>query len=145
MSIAPIISISSEAPETSYAMERYRAAYKAAKAGANLADNVRYGGIFVAGVLVISGLLVYQALPSERYEKPLISGLLMATAVLIGLVSHIWGAVLSSQIRLLESMIDAAVHSSPFLTDDQRARIMFFERKGQTAGVDFKPKRRSAA
>jgi len=145
MNIAPVISISAEAPETSYAMDRYRMAYKAAKAGGDLADNVRYGGIFVACILVVAGLFVYQALPSERFEKPIVSGLLMATAVLIGLVSQIWGAVLSAQIRSLESMIDAAVHSSPFLTDDQRAAVMFFEQEGKKAGIEFKPKRPDAA
>ncbi|HEY6184690.1 MAG TPA: hypothetical protein VIW67_20765 [Terriglobales bacterium] len=145
MSIAPIISISSEAPETVYSMERYRLVYRAAKESRRLAENIRYGGLFAACVLVVAALFVYQGLPSERFEKPIVSGLLVAVAVISATICQVWGSILTAQSQLLETAIDAAVHTSPFLTDDQRAAVMFFEGEAKKSGVEIRPKRHGAA
>ncbi len=145
MSIAPVISISSEAPETTYALERYRLAYRAVRDGARFAENIRYGGLFVAGILMVAALFVYQGLPSERFERPLFSASLMAAAVIAAVVCQIWGTILSGQFQLLETAIDTAVHTSPFLTDDQRATLMFFEGAAKKLGVEIGPSMHTAA
>jgi hypothetical protein len=52
------------------------------------------------------------------------SVLLLVFAVIAVLGGRIWGKIFQAQGKLLEMSVDAAVNSSPFLSNEQRAAAM---------------------
>jgi len=93
MSTAKVIPFAPESLESTAAMERYRLAYHVAESAMNFAETVKLVGIFVAGLLVMTALMVFQWNPEERFGFPVISVSLVAGAVFVVLAAHIWGMV----------------------------------------------------
>jgi hypothetical protein len=67
---------------------------------------------------------VRQAIPSERFDFPIISLSMVTGVVLLALIANLWSTIFQVQARMLEIAIDAAVNSSPFLSNAQRAVIL---------------------
>jgi len=124
MSTARVIPFATDPSGSSPAMERYENAYHISKTAANFADTVSNVGTFLAGVIFVVALVVFQSFPDERSGFPVISVSLMAGAVLVVLASRLWATIFRVQGRMLQIATDSAVHSSPWLSHTQRARIM---------------------
>ena len=124
MSTARVIPFATDPSGSSPAMERYENAYHDSKTAANFAETVLNVGIFLAGVIFVVALVVFQSVPYERSGFPVISVSLMAGAVLVVLASRLWAMIFRVQGRMLQIVTDSAVYSSPWLSHAQRARIM---------------------
>jgi uncharacterized membrane protein len=124
MSTAKVIPFNSDSLESTAVMERYRKAYQTAERVIDFAETVKLSGIFLAGLIFIAALMVFQSIPAERSGFPVASAWLLAGAVFAVLASHLWSAVFRVQGRMLEAAIDSAVNSSPVLTTAQRMRLI---------------------
>ena len=124
MSTARVIPFTSDSLESTAVVERYRKAYQTAEKVIDFAETVKLSGIFLAGLIFIAALMVFQSIPAERSRFPVASAWLVAGAVFVVLASHLWSVVFRIQGRMLEATIDSAVNSSPLLTTAQRARAM---------------------
>jgi uncharacterized membrane protein len=124
MSTAKIISFTNDSVENTSAMERYREAYQTAERATDFAETVKLVGIFLAGLIFIAAVVVFQSSPAERSGFPVVSAWLIAGAVLVVLASHLWSMVFRIQGRMLEAAIDSAVNSSPLLSNAQRTRVI---------------------
>jgi len=105
-------------------MDRYENAYHVSKTATNFAETVLNVGIFLAGLIFVVALVVFESIPDERSGFPVISVSLMAGAGLVILASRLWAMIFRVQGRMLQIATDSAVHSSPWLSHTQRARIM---------------------
>ena len=124
MSTARVIPFPSDSLESTVTMERYREAYRTAAKATEFAETVKLWGIFLAGLLFIAALVVFQSSPAERSGFPVVSAWLVAGAVFVVLASHLWSVVFCVQGRMLEATIDSAVNSSPLISNAQRAQVM---------------------
>lgn len=106
------------------AMDRYENAYHTAKTASNFAETVLNVGILVAGLIFVGALVAFQTVPTERSGFPVISVSLIAGSIAVILASRLWAMVFRVQGRMLQIATDSAVHSSPWLSHAQRARIM---------------------
>jgi uncharacterized membrane protein len=124
MSTARVIPFISDSLESTAVMERYRKAYQTAEKMIDFAETVKLSGMFLAGLIFIAALIVFQSIPAERSGFPVTSAWLVAGAVFVVLASHLWSVVFRVQGRMLEATIDLAVNSSPLLTTAQRTRVI---------------------
>ncbi len=124
MGTAVVLPFPPEISESGAAVERYQDAYDVAEATTGLVETVKNGGIFLAGMVWIGALIVFQARPAERSGFPIVSALLVAGAVLLILISQILSIGLRVMAQLLAASIDSAVASSPFLSKAQRVEVM---------------------
>jgi uncharacterized membrane protein len=124
MSTARVIPFTSDSLESTAVMERYRKAYQTAERMIDFAENVRFSGMFLAGLVFIAALIVSQSIPAERSGFPVMSAWLVAGAVFVVLASHLWSVVFRVQGRMLEATVDLAVNSSPLLTTAERAQVI---------------------
>jgi uncharacterized membrane protein len=124
MSTATILPFPPESSETTGAIERYRHAYHVAQTTTDFAETVKLGGIFLGGVFVVAATIAYQLSRAWHSGFPVASLSLLACAIVAVLASHVWERVFQAQGRLLEMTVDAAVNSSPFLSNAQRAVAM---------------------
>lgn len=67
--------------------------------------------IFQYGELIVGAKLIFQ-----------VGGLVVGVVVMIPL--YILGVLVAARGQMLKASLDEAVHTSPFLTDDQRAAVM---------------------
>jgi len=141
MSTARVIPFAYDSAESTAAQERYRKAYRVAETATSFAETVRLAGIFLAGIIFIAAVLVYEMSPAERSGFPTIAACLIGGAILAVLAAHLWSMVFRVQARLLEVAVDAAVNSSPLLSNAQRTGLMLSS--GYSA-ADEKPLRSAA-
>jgi hypothetical protein len=132
MSAAVVTTLVPESSEATTTIERYQAAYRAADRTIAFAETVRVAGIFLAGVLFVSAVVTFQMSPAERSGFPVVCASLIACAVLMILISHALSMGFQTQGQLLETALDSAVNSSPFLSNAQRARIMSLREEAPT-------------
>jgi len=126
---ATILPFTPESNESAGAMERYRQAYCDARAITDFAEKVRLGGIVLGGILVVAASLAGQL--GWHSGLRALSLLLLAFAVVAVLAGHIWGKVFQAQGRLLEMGVDAALNSSPFLSNMQRVAAMCLRQEAE--------------
>jgi len=124
MSTARVIPFTNDSVESTSVMERYREAYQTARRATEFAETVKFLGIFLAGLIFVAALMVFQSSPAERSGFPVVSAWLVAGSVLVVLASHLWSMVFRVQGRMLEATIDSAVNSSPLLSNAQRGRVI---------------------
>jgi uncharacterized membrane protein len=124
MSTARVIPFTSESLESTAVMERYREAYQTAERAIDFAETLKLSGIFLAGLIFIAALMVFQSSPAERSGFPVASAWLVAGAAFVVLASHLWSLVFRVQGRMLEAAIDSAVNSSLLLSSAQRTRVI---------------------
>ena len=124
MSTATVLSFTPESNQSTALIEKYRLAYRVSESAMAFAETVKLAGIFLAGVIVVAALIVFQTNPAERVGFPVVSASLAAGAVLVVLAAHLWSMVFRVQGRLLEIAVDSAVNSSPLLSNAERTRAM---------------------
>lgn len=96
---------------------RYKDAYRVTS------SIVFIGGLVkVAGVVVGIGgsLILLDALPKSSAAKVSV----MVVAAVVMFLFWVIGVAIAAQGQILMASLDSAVHSSPFLSDAQRARVM---------------------
>jgi hypothetical protein len=108
-------------------VQRYADLYRAAKVMTGLGDTVKVVGLASAGVIFMVWFLMAVAASqgfggAVAFFMCLVIG--VAFGALVGGVFFLLGVLISAQGQLLISHADSAVHSSPFLSDQQRAAAM---------------------
>jgi hypothetical protein len=124
MSVAVIPTRVPEFSESTAAIERYQAAYRAAETAVAFGETVRLGGIFLGGVVFVVALIAFQLSPAAHSGIPVVAVLLVACTVLVVLTSQILAMGFHVQGQLLKAALDSDVNSSPFLSNAQRAKAM---------------------
>jgi hypothetical protein len=101
----------------STALKRYQDAYR-------FADSIVLVGnaIKVAGVLLAVILFLFLLVQSGAKGSLLMGAFIIS--ILVAAVFFILGVVVSAQGQILRAGVDTAVHSSPFLTDEEKATTM---------------------
>ncbi|MBZ5679611.1 MAG: hypothetical protein LAO24_05865 [Acidobacteriia bacterium] len=124
MSAAVITTLIPASNDSTAAIARYSDGYRAAEAVVTFSETVRFGGIFLGGVVLVGAIVEFILSPAERYGFPVVFVSLIACAVLLVLISQILGMGLHGQGQLLKAALDSDVNSSPFLSNAQRVRAM---------------------
>jgi len=101
-------------PQSLTVVNRYSNAYLSARAIVGFGTAIKAVGIVLAVLLVLGTLLA-----SAQYLLAAIP-----FAVVIGAMFFFWGIFVSAQGEILKATLDTAVNGSPFLSNEQRARIM---------------------
>lgn len=104
------------------AAKRYRDAYRVAKFTNGLGGAIKILGLLIGiGLgLIIGGILE----AAYRFRGP---ELLIIPVVMGGIVFfafYIWGVLVSAQGQIPKATIDGAVHGSPFLDNEMKAKVM---------------------
>lgn len=107
--------------------KRYKDSYRVAGVIVGLGKVLKVIGIIVAVLCLLGGVISFSAMPSMEG-----AGAVRAIMLIYGvfgalfswLIFWLWGVVISAIGELLRATLDGAVHTSPFLTDDQRAEAM---------------------
>jgi len=124
MSAAVITAIDTQSNDSTAAIKRYQDSYRVADGVITFGQSVKLGGIFVAGVIFVAGLIEFIMNPAEHHGFAVIFASLIACAVLLILISQILAMGLRGEGHLLKAALDSDVNSSPFLSNPQRARAM---------------------
>ncbi len=129
MSAAVITTFIPESSAATAAITRYQDGYQAAEALVTFSLTVKLGGIFLAGMVFMVGLVEFILNPAEHHGFPVIFALLVACAVWLALVSQIVAIGLRGEGQLLKAALDSDVNSSPFLSNAQRALAMSLRKR----------------
>ena len=129
MSAAVITTLDPQFNDSTAAVGRYQEGYRLAEALVAFSYTVRYGGIFLGGVVLVGGIVEFILNLAEHQGFPVIFASLIACAVMLALISQIIGRGLQGEGQLLRAGLDSDVNSSPFLSNAQRARAMSLRKK----------------
>jgi hypothetical protein len=101
-------------------LTRYKDAYLEARATTAIGSGVKMVGIAIGVACLLVGVL----LASQTRE----SGIYLFASLIFGFVFgtpiYVLGILVSSQGQILKASLDSAVNSSPFLANDERAKVM---------------------
>ena len=108
-------------------VRRYEDLYRAANVMTGLGNTVKVVGIVLASVILFFWFIVAIAMASSwlgaiAFFLSLVIG--VAFGALVGGLFFLLGVLISAQGQLLMSHADSAVHTSPFLSYQQRATAM---------------------
>jgi hypothetical protein len=101
-------------------MSRYTDAYRIARVIVGVGNVVKTLGIVAFAVMLLIGYGIGAEIRSATPTA--LAG--AAVGGIIWLIAWVLGVLVSAQGQLLKASIDAAVNNSPFLANDQRAKIM---------------------
>ena len=104
-------------------MKRYHDAYLVANTTAVFGTLIKIFGLFLGGGIFLTGVGISteQQLGDYRFLfliVGVVSGIITAT------IFFLLGILVAAQGQILKASLDSAVNTSPFLADDQRAKIM---------------------
>ena len=102
------------------AAERYRNAYTVARATDGIGSVIKFIGIALGIIVALVGFIIGSG---NRGSGIFVIGGLLLAAV-IGIPLYVLGVLVSAHGQVLKANLDEAVHTSPFLTDQQRASVM---------------------
>ncbi len=118
---------------TAKVMKRYNDAYRVAKAVIALGTTLNVLGALVA-LLLFGGAFLYTTQghtvgshPAHRSNGGGDVAVQIASffaASFVWLVFYVFSVIIRAQGQMLRASLDGAVHSSPFLNDDERAQAM---------------------
>ena len=99
-------------------LTRYEQAYLLTEMYASLATGLRWGAkvVLVVAVIVTAGL--------ELNDEWWLSLFPMAVGVTLGVMLFLSAILVAAAGQFLTASLDTAVHTSPFLDDEQRAKVM---------------------
>lgn len=108
-------------PDTSTrAAKRYKDAYLVARAVAAIGETMKYIGVVLGLIVVVVGYYI-----GTQLERGLLYSVGGAVAgIVIAIPLYLLGIVVSAQGQVLKSSLDVAVHTSPFLDLEQKAKAM---------------------
>jgi hypothetical protein len=101
---------------------RYKDAYLTAGAISGIGGVIKALGIIFGLILILIGFIAGSELGIIVVLSSLVSG------VLGGTILYVIGVLVSAQGQILKATLDTAVHTSPFLNDDQRLAAMRLKR-----------------
>ena len=107
-------------PASFGAMSRYMDAYRVANVVIKFGETIKMVGM-VFGFLAIAASIVL-LLDQKTGQGIAILGIVVG--VIVGLMIYILGTLIAAQGQTLLASLDVAVCSSPFLSDEQRAKVM---------------------
>jgi hypothetical protein len=107
-------------PEGSGAMTRYGKAYIVAGAVSATGVAVKAIGVILGVLAMGAGLLV--GIQNEGSSHYMLGGVLLGAIVAIPI--FVLGVLVCAQAEVLKATLDTAVHSSPFLTKEDMAKVM---------------------
>lgn len=108
-------------------MSRYRDAYHVARATTAIGGTVKVIGIVLASLVVLVCIASALSQINERGGMlVLIAAVFMGLIVslIFGIPVYVMGILVSAHGQVLKATLDSAVHTSPFLTDDQKLKVM---------------------
>lgn len=123
MSTAKVIAFAPKSEHKSAAAEHYEELYTVSRETVHFAESISIGGIVTAGLLVIAAMLAYQMAHQAGTGFPVLACGLVVAAIIAVVISRVWETLLSVQGRLLETMVDTAVNTSPFLSSEERLTV----------------------
>jgi len=101
-------------------MTRYREAYLVARATTAIGGTVKVVAICLAVFVALAGIVIAS---SERGSVPMgIGGVLIG--LIFGVPIYVLGVLVSAHGQVLKASLDSAVHTTPFLTDAQKLKVM---------------------
>jgi hypothetical protein len=104
------------------AAKRYKDAYLVARAVAAIGESVKYLGVVLGLIVVTIGIYI-----GHQLERGLMYSVGGAVAgVVIAIPLYLLGILVSAQGQVLKAGLDVAVHTSPFLDTEQKAKAMSF-------------------
>jgi hypothetical protein len=113
-----------DSSEVASLTKRYTDAYLVARAVTGFGFMIKVIGIVIAILLVLIGLMVTsQNGPGNPLSYLGIMGIVVG--VISGALFYVIGVLVSAQGQILKASLDSAVNSSPFLTNEHRAKIMY--------------------
>ena len=113
--------LDSASPEATAAMKRYQGAYRIAKLTDIAGHLLKAIGLFMGiGALVVFGF----GIKTDYLEKGFAAVIALFVAGTVFLIFFAVGLIVSAQGQNLKANLDSAVNSSPFLTNEQRAKVM---------------------
>lgn len=108
-------------PEVTSLMNRYKDAYLIARATNGWGKLIKIFGLVMAVILVLLGLMF---IADGDKTGQLMGAILVVLSIIEGVWSYIIGVLVSAQGQILKASLDGAVNGSPFLTNENRAKIM---------------------
>jgi uncharacterized membrane protein len=107
------------------AMERYRDAYRTAQVITRVGGVIKALGIALAILMFLGGLVIGMNILGHDDTLQLISlGVVGVSAIVTGVIIYMCGVIVSAQGQQLKATLDSAVHTSPYLDLDAKARAM---------------------
>jgi hypothetical protein len=108
-------------PDTSTrAAKRYKDAYLVARAVAAIGESMKYIGVVLGLIVVVVGFYI-----GNQLERGLMYSVGGAVAgILVAIPLYLLGILVSAQGQVLKASLDVAVHTSPFLDTEQKAKAM---------------------
>ncbi|HEV8428958.1 MAG TPA: hypothetical protein VGQ41_13735 [Pyrinomonadaceae bacterium] len=124
-----------ETSEAQSLKNRYRDAYRVARVTTGIGKTIKVAGAVLALIiflgfmmLVLLGLAIQGGQSRIEEFQILVAIAALAIGGVLGfnvwLIFFIWGVLVSAQGQILKASLDAAVNGSPFLTNNQRTKIM---------------------
>ena len=106
-------------PSCSSVESRYRDAYLVSSAVAAIGAAVKIIGVVLGLLILLAGVISGMQSSSVAVT---FGGVLLGAVVAIPI--FVLGVLVSAQAQVLKATLDTAVHSSPFLTKENMARVM---------------------
>ena len=107
------------------AMERYRDGYRTAQVITRVGGMIKILGIVLAVLMFLIGLVIEMNIFGRDDTAQLISlGVVGVSAIVTGVVLYMFGVIVAAQGQQLKAALDSAVHTSPYLDLDAKARAM---------------------
>jgi len=102
------------------ATKRYKDAYLVARAVAAIGESVKYLGVVLGLVIIVVGY--YFGAQMGRGLMYSVGG--AVAGILVAIPLYLVGILVSAQGQVLKASLDGAVHTSPFLDTEQKAKAM---------------------
>ena len=108
------------------AARRYRDAYLVARATEGIGSIVKFIGFLCGAVIAITGVAFGAGFApgTNGAVNPMIVVGGVILAVLVTVPFYVLGVLVSAQAQVLKASLDDAVHTSPFLSDAEKASVM---------------------
>ena len=104
-------------------IKRYQDAYVVARVTNGFGRMIKAIGIIIGGLLAVGGFMIASnGGPGDPMSVLGIVG--VVGGVIVGALFYVIGVLVSAQGQILKASLDSAVNSSPFLTNQHKAKIM---------------------
>lgn len=107
-------------------LTRYRDAYTVARVTSGFGTLVKVFGVLLGAIPFVAGFIV----SGQFQRQPAMQTTIAVTGVIFGLfiafVLYILGVLVAAHGQILMATLDEAVHTSPFLSDEQKADVIQF-------------------
>jgi hypothetical protein len=107
------------------AMQRYQDGYRVAGLITRIGSIIKTLGICLGiAILVIELVIASNILGHDETAQMVSFGFALVSALVVGVSLFVFGVIVSAQGQQLKASLDSAVHTSPFLDIEAKARAM---------------------